>query len=431
MKLELERQNFLKAWQIAEKVAQTKTTKDAISGILVTASDFEITLEATDLKTSVKCKAVGANVLEPGSAVIPASIFGSMLKKSPSEDLVLEVNSSRGILKAGRNKTRFAVIPTEEFPQIPESENAEELCTLLADDLSRIIAEGTIAASQPQDFPRYMGTCLLKTDEGYLRAVSTDGKRLSISKVICTNVAKEQEALITASALKDLGKTLASSYSEKDVKILVDASTVWFKLEDVEFSIRKVDASFPTYMRILNQEIYSTLRVKTTDLIPMLERIDIIARTNPAHIMAMSITSGTGEVRVIARSPEHGTVTDVLYADVDRGYLQVGYNLTFFQDGLKAIGPGEARIEFSSEEGQTRMYRGDSDEFLYMLMPARLSAQDRLTEEEIVDFSNRTEEPQPLPEQAPEENHEEPHNENNNQEQGQQQQEEQNTDAPF
>ena len=428
MKLELERQSFLKAWQIAERVAQTKTPKDAIGGILVTASDFEITLEATDLKTSVKCKAVGANILEPGSAVIPASIFGSMLKKAPSEDLVLEVNSSRGILKAGRNKTRFAVIPTEEFPQLPESENAEEICTLLADDLSRIIAEGTVAASQPQDFPRYMGTCLLKTEEGYLRAVATDGKRLSISKVICTNVAKEQEALITASALKDLGKTLTTSYSEKDVKILADSSTAWFKLDDVEFSIRKVDASFPTYMRILNKEVYLTLRVNTGELVSLLERIDIIARTNPAHIMAMSITSGSGEVRVTARSPEHGTVAEVLYANVDQGYLQVGYNLTFFIDGLKAIGPGEARIEFSSEEGQTRMYRGDSDEFLYMLMPARLSSQDRLTEEEIVDFSNRTEEPQPLPEPAPEENHEELHDENNNQEQ---QEQEQISDVPF
>ena len=245
MKLELERQNFLKAWQIAERVAGTKTPKDSISGILINATDTEITLEATDLKTSVKCKAVGANVLEAGSAVVPAAILGSMLKKA-ADDLVLEVNSSRGVLHAGRNKMRFSVIPTEEFPKLPDSESAEEICTLLAADLARTVMEGTVAASQPQDFPRYMGTCLLKTEEGYLNVVSTDGKRLAISKVICENVANEKDLLLMSSATKELGKTLATSYEEKYVKILADDSTVWFKLDNVEFSIRKVDAAFPT-----------------------------------------------------------------------------------------------------------------------------------------------------------------------------------------
>ena len=97
MKLELQRQNFLKAWQIAERFTDTKSAKESTSGILITASeDGQVKLEATDLKTSVRCSAEGVNVIEPGFAVVPAMILGSMLKKSAAEDLMLEVNSERG-----------------------------------------------------------------------------------------------------------------------------------------------------------------------------------------------------------------------------------------------------------------------------------------------------------------------------------------------
>ncbi|MBR6901733.1 MAG: DNA polymerase III subunit beta, partial [Synergistaceae bacterium] len=73
MKLELKRQAFLEAWQIAERFVDTKAAKDSIGGIFITASDDgKVILEATDLKTSVRCNAEGVNVVEPGVAVVPS-----------------------------------------------------------------------------------------------------------------------------------------------------------------------------------------------------------------------------------------------------------------------------------------------------------------------------------------------------------------------
>ena len=82
MILELDRVTFLKAWNIAEKSADAKNTKDSVSGILITADENNnITLEATDLKTSVKCNAQGVIVKEPGRGVLPVVLLGSLLKK--------------------------------------------------------------------------------------------------------------------------------------------------------------------------------------------------------------------------------------------------------------------------------------------------------------------------------------------------------------
>ena len=400
MKLEIERQDFLRAWQNAEKLASAKSASESAKGVLITASDDNtVILEATDLNTSIRCRAKGANVLETGKAVIPAAIFGGMLRKLDTEDFVLEVNSERGFLNAGRNKMRFSVISAEEFPNIPESSDAGHICDISAPLLAKIIAEGSSAASQPQDFPKYLGTCHIRTSDGIIMAVSTDGKRLSLSKATCESLLNE-DLLLPAQALKDFAKTTASLDEDKSVSLRADDSTVWFGLEDYEYSIRRVDSAFPKFERILNTECHTTLHINSSELNSTLERIDIIAKTTPAHIMAMSLNPN-GELRITARAPELGTARETLQATIEGGELQVGFNVAFFMDGLKALGGEQAVIEFSGEEGQTRMKREGSDDFLYMLMPARLSTQDAITEEEMGDFTSTSDEPMPMPEPEP------------------------------
>lgn len=372
MKLEIQRADFLKAWQLALKTAGTKTTKDSLNCIFIRASEDGITtLEATDLKTSVKAKAQGVSIQEPGEAVIPVAVLGEMLKKIKADTITLEVSSGRGTLNADKSRSRFPIMPVEEFPKIPSSSDGEAVCEIMASDLAKLINEGSAAASQPADFPKYLGTCLLRTSDGYLKAVSTDGKRLSLSKLICT-VTKNEDLLLPSPALKDLAKNLTG---DSTARILADGSTVWFILDDTEFSIRRIESSFPNYERILNSEVQTTMKTSCSTLSSALERIDLIAKTTPAHIMAMILTPGD-ELRITARAPELGTTSENLEAVIEGSTMTIGFNSGYFYDGLKALGEGDVLIEFSGEEGQTRMFRDKSEDFLYMLMPARLSPQD-------------------------------------------------------
>ena len=170
--------------------------------------------------------------------------------------------------------------------------------------------------------------------------------------------------------------------------------------------MRSVDAAFPKFERILNADRHTTLTINSKDLYSVLERIDIIAKTTPAHIMAMALNPD-GELQITARAPELGTTSEKFTANIEGGYLQLGFNVAYFMDGLKALGSEQAVIEFSGEEGQTRMKRDGSEDFLYMLMPARLSTQDAMTAEELGDFGGDIQgqiessenEPAPEPEQ--------------------------------
>ena len=426
MKLELQRSGFLKVWQVAEKYNPAKTTMEALNGIRITAEPSGIvTLEATDLKASVKlrCPQTETAVIEPGVAILNSAIFGNMLKKASAADITLEVSGVRGILTAGGNKSRFAVIPPESFPNIQASSGAEEVCTIQASDLGKLITEGSSAASSPSDFPKYMGTCLLRTTEKLLLAVATDGRRLSRSQKPADSVSKQCDLLLPAAAVKDLAKLFTG---DETVRILFDGSMAWFilqkpelnaevpaepdeaadtetddeaekkpeqtpkesYLDGAEFSLRSIEASFPRYERILNEEVMTSLTIGRTYLLSALDRIAVIARNNPSQTMSMDIQPGD-EMRIASRAPGLGTASEKLMPkEVSGRKLQIGYNINFLSEGLKAAGSNSVYLEFSDIEGQTRIFRSSDDkDFLYMLMPIRLSPQDLVTDDDNSDFS--------------------------------------------
>ncbi|MCR5346510.1 MAG: DNA polymerase III subunit beta [Fretibacterium sp.] len=381
MKLELDRSEFLKAWQMAERSSGTKSTLSAVNGILVTVGD-ETLLEATDFKTALRCTASGVRTLVPGQAILPVRLLGEFLKRIPTETATLEVDGEKGVLFAGRNRTRFTTAPVSEFPKIPRSDSAAELCTLIAADLARVVTEGSIASSTPAEFPKYLGACLFSVKDNLLKVVSTDGKRLSLSQCPCGTKADE-EVLLPVPALKELNRLLTAGDPESRVQVLNDGSTVWFRLDVgekdspsmLEFSIRRIESSFPNYEKILTSDVLTTLRIPREELLPALERVDIISHNTVSHLVVMRLSPG-GDLKMTTRAPDLGTALEVLDAVIEGNPLRVGFNVGYLQDGLRALGSGEVLIEFNGEEGQTRIVQEGAGNFLYMLMPARLSPQD-------------------------------------------------------
>lgn len=370
MKLELTRKDFLKSWQLAERFTAAKSSADYLQGIFITATDDDnVTLEATDLKTSVKCKAQGVNVIEAGTALAPVAVLGDMLRKADSDNLILDINSERGFLNAGKSKTKFAIIPLEKFPNIPKSSDGEKICSLNAVDLGKMIIEGGSASSMPTDFPKYYGTCLFRTQEGKVKIAATDGKRLSLSQKACESIDKEIDLILPAPAFKELAKIFTG---DKEIQISSNASTVWFSFDDVEFSIRLVEALFPKYENILNDTVETSMNIKVEDLMSVLERISIISKTQPANVMTVSLNPNS-EVKIMAQAKEAGATIEEFNAEISGNPMLIGFNVGYFMDGLKVFGQDEINIEFSGTESQARMKRGD---FLYMLMPARLSPDD-------------------------------------------------------
>jgi DNA polymerase-3 subunit beta len=373
MKIDIVRPEFMKAWQMAERSSSTRSTVASLGGVLVVAEGDRVLLEATDLKTSIRCLAGGISVSEDGTAILPVKLLGELFKKASSDILKIEIKGEKGVLSAGRNRTRFTTWVASDFPKLPHFDSAEPLCDISAPELLRAISEGSIASSATDDFPKYLGACLLRVGKGRFQVVSTDGRRLSLSKCPC-DAKSDAELLLPLVALRELQRLLGAMSGEAPVRVLCDGSLAWFQLGDVEFSVRRVESSFPSYERILNPGSTTSAVLKKDALLAALDRVDVIVRSYTR--MAVMQFSPGGQLKLTGRAPEFGTAIEFLDAAIDGESLRTGFNVGFLQDGLKSLGAEDIRMNLNGEAGQMTLLREGSDDFLYMLMPMRVADQD-------------------------------------------------------
>ena len=374
MKIDIVRSEFLKAWQMAERCSSTRSTLSSVGGVFLTADEEKVLLSATDLKTSIRCVAGGVSVSENGSAILPVKLLGELFKKIPADRFTIEIRDEKGILVAGRNKTRFSTWFSDDFPKLPQSEGAKRLCDVPARELLRVLVEGSIASSPTDDFPKYLGACLIQLKEGTLRVISTDSRRLSLSRCLCEGE-NEADLLLPVGSLRELQRLLSSlDDGEVLVRILYDGSMTWFQMGGIEFSIRRVDSTFPNYEKILNPNKTTTMLTNRSELLSALERIDIVVRSHTRLVvMYFSPFSPSGQLKLTGKAPEVGTAMEELDAIIDGEPLRAGFNVAFLQDGLKSLGSDDIKMNLNGDAGQMTLHRQDTDDFLYMLMPVRIA----------------------------------------------------------
>jgi DNA polymerase-3 subunit beta len=389
MRLRIEKTEFNRWWQFAERVTSSKNTISSLLGVLCTVSEGKVTLEATDLKTSIFCVPSGVSADEVGAVILPAKLLGELFKKIPVEEFSIDIKGEKGVLLAGKNKTKFTTWPVDSFPKIPSSESASVFCEIPAGELLRAINEGTVASSQGDSFPTYLGTCFFHVEGNSLSVVSTDSHRLALSQADC-KCDLSSDMLLPILSVKELQRLLSNVISDVNVTVLTEGSVSWFRMGNIEFSIRRIEASFPNYTKILNPKKTTTMVSNRNDLINALDRVDIIVR-DFTRVVVMKL-SPSGELRLSGKSPNTGIAIEVMDANIIGEPLLAGFNLSYLQDGLKALKDQDVQLSFDGNSGQVTITAPNRDNFIYMTMPVKISEEDEINEsdesDEITENSN-------------------------------------------
>ncbi len=378
MKLAINKKQFLGSWSLAERSTSTGgATVSILSSILVKASAESVILQATDIKTSVICRAAGVRVIEPGEAVFPIKMVSDLFKKAPGEEFTLDVDDGKVVLKAGRSKYNFSTYPVSEFPPLPSSDEAELFCSISAADFAKVLDEGTLAASAGEEFPLYLSSANFQIISSRLNIVSTDTRRLALSAVPVSDGKEGESALIPMRGVKELQRILGSLSPETAVSVMFDGSQFYFKTESLEFSVRRVESKFPPYEKILPKQ--STLDVLTDrgELISALERVDVIVRDfNRMVILDMA----PGNPLVLrGRAPDFGQAKEEIEAETAGDGVRVAVNSKFFLEALKVLRDPQVKLSFNGRTSHMSVKRGDGDDFLCLIAPINLSEEELKT----------------------------------------------------
>lgn len=377
MKLEITQNEFMKYWSMAERVTGTKSTMATLASVLCVADETGVMLNSTDLKTTLRVKAEGATVLEPGKAILPLKVVGELFKKIVASPFTVEVDNEKGTISAGRSHYSFTTYNVGDFPDLPSPRAAEEFTRVSAGELSRVLAEGGIAGAPNEDFPKYLSGALMQIAGGELRVVATDGRRLSLSKTMIENAdaaSSAREMLLPLKSLEEYQRILTGFAPDQEVEVLQDGAVTYFNMPGVQYSVRCIDSKFPNYERILSNTSTTQMQADRSGFMQALDRINIVVGDN-SRVVILTLSPGAA-MELSGRAPEIGEANESVDASISGEPLKVAFNVGYLMAGIKAFHGSDVTLAFNGAEGQMMITRPGGTDFVYMLMPIKLKSMD-------------------------------------------------------
>lgn len=211
-----EKQKILEGISIVQKAITGKSTMPILEGIYINANNSTITLIGSDMDVSIQTL-VDANIMEEGSIVIDAKIFGEIIRKLPNSTIRIETMENQ-LIKITCEKSIFDVVymNTNEFPELPEIN--ENLKISVNQNILKNMIKGTsFAIAQDETRPILQGI-LFEVRNKNLNLVALDGYRLAIkSEFLDTDI--DIEVVIPGKTLNEVSKILEDIDEIVDINI--------------------------------------------------------------------------------------------------------------------------------------------------------------------------------------------------------------------
>lgn len=377
MKIVIDKGAFIKSWSLTERSAGTSGSMNIFSTIRLNAGEDEVEMQATDIKTSIVCRAQGVTVVEPGEAVIPLKGVSDLFKKAGSAEFTLQIEEGKAVMISGKSRYRFSTYPAVDFPKLPSSSGGKLFCSILVSDLISAIDKGSLCASVNDEYPQYLSSALMEIENGMMNVVSTDKRRLALSK---TEIEKSGDApeslLLPMKGLKELLRILGMLDSTMSVDIVFDDSQVYFVTEGVEFAVRRVESKFPPYAKILPVSHRTVVSMGRADLIAAVERVDVVVRDYNRTVVMNFVPEG--DCTLSGRAPEFGEAVENVVCEVEGEPVVIGVNTRFFYDAVKVLDDSSTTLMFNGSEGHMLVRAKDSDNFICLVAPVELNQEEML-----------------------------------------------------
>lgn len=352
-------------------VVDKKNTRLILNFIQIQASGNKIEMTATDLEVSAKVTA-NCIVEKPGVFCVNAKNIFDIVKELPEKELTIELPEGSNNLKLTCGSINFTLLiyTSEEFPHLQFGTNANEF-KLNTFQILEMINKTSHAISNDET-RLFLSGIYLQEIEGKLRAVATDGFRLSLVETELSN--NKIEALINGIIIPKKGvaelKKIAESYPDQMIGISVDESFIYLNANNTYLlAIRLIAKEYLKYQAIIPKKTNNHADIDKNSFLNAVRRIKIMAneRSNGVKLIMKE-----GEMTVAANHPSLGDAFEKFPINYSGKEFEIGFNAKFLMDILSIFGDEDIRMEFNNELSPAVIRSTKNQNYLCIVMPLKL-----------------------------------------------------------
>ena len=307
MKLIVNRKHFLGLLDRVSSVAASgKVSHEVFKFVRLEALHNGITLQATDGEVIV-CVDGDGDSESPGIVLVDPSKIATLLKESSAEVISIESVVNGIDVVAGKSKFNLPSQKAEEFP------TAKKLSGDYA-SVSREALQGLIHRTRfacDLDSTRYqLGGVLVESQDGSLRMVATDGRRLSVVESDAIGTAGGSSAIIPQKGLQTISKAFQS---DAEVRLMITSNAVAVSSETTYVETRLVEGRFPQWQKVLpDTSKHTRISLEAAPFVSLLRQAAVVA--DPMS-RGVDLQFAPGELSVVSAAADRGKVEASMSVD--------------------------------------------------------------------------------------------------------------------
>jgi DNA polymerase III subunit beta len=383
MRFTCDRSALVDKLSVLARGVSTRGALPVLSGILLQVHDDRLEMFSTDMELSMRAS-MAVKAETAGDVVVPARLVTDVVRNMVGEEVTVEAggtdDSSGVTVSAGAARFQLHAWPAGDFPQTSAFDLSEAFAVQRVPFLETLGKVGR-AASRDDNRPILTGV-LVSIDGSTLRMVATDSYRLAVKQSpLETGPAAEVQAIVPVKALNEVAR-LAAAVESETISVVVGQNQAVFGIDDLVLATRLIEGQFPNYNQLIPDTFDHTIELNREAFLGVVRRVGLLAQKNaplrlkfmpagrddegeerPAQLLVRAITQDVGQAQ---------ECIDVPFTAAES--FEIGFNHLFLIDGAESVEGPTLTLKLISPLRPGLLSGAESGDFLYLIMPIRLSS---------------------------------------------------------
>ena len=366
MRFTCEKNSLVQGLNVASRTVAQKSSLSVIEGILCKAG-LGLCLTGYNMETAISYD-IEAEVTNPGECILPAKLFGDIVRRLPEGPVTVVVDETYKVsIRSGFASFTISAENSDDYPELPDV-NSGRAVPIPQRELKEMIGGTIFAVAENQGRPIHTGVKFEVTNDT-ITTIAVDGFRLARRTYHPDEpTGREMNFVVPAQGLKEVEKILTDT--EDMASFTLGPKHILFQIGPATLVCRLLEGDFLDWRRVVPTNCPVKLIAHVSDLVSSVERVGLIVSekykspvrckfTNQEVYMRTNTTIGAAEDRC------------TLAGDGDE--LEIGFNVRYLADALRAIPSEEVTLELTN--GLSPLVLTPVDEkqdFAYMILPVRI-----------------------------------------------------------
>ena len=366
MRFTCEKSMLVTGLNITGRAVAQKSSLSVIEGILCRAG-AGLSLTGYNMETAITYQ-IDAEVADAGECILPAKLFGDIIRRLPEGPVTVVVDDNFKVsIRSGYASFTISAENADGYPELPDVGTGRSI-VIPQSALKNLISGTIFAVSENQGRPIHTGV-KFEVEDDRISAIAVDGFRLARRTYHTEEPTGRTLAyVVPAQGLKEVEKILVDG--DENVSFTMGQKHIMYQIGNATLICRLLEGEFLDWKKVVPTNCPIKLTAHVSDLVSSIERVGLIV--SEKYKSPVRCVFGN-QVVYLRTNTTIGAAEDQCSLAGDGKELEIGFNVRYLADALKAIPSEEVMLELTNGLSPIVLTPADNKyDYSYMVLPVRI-----------------------------------------------------------